>query len=122
VTEAIDLFNAEVLMLPDELIPVKKVASRRVLKRREQFVMVPLRWLEILAEAEASGQTCRLALYLAHLAWKHKGQPFKLPNGLVGEVGVSRWSKYRALDQLAGLGLITVERRARKSPVIMILP
>jgi len=54
-----------------------------------------------------------------HLDWENKGQPFKLPNGLLKIDGVSPQSKRRALRELARLGLISVEWRPRKSPIVL---
>ena len=115
-----DPFSAEALKLPDELIRTKRVTSRRVRKRRECFVMFPMRWSEVLAEANAAGKVYSLAIYLLHLDWRNKHQPFLLPNGKLVEAGVSRWSKYRSLKQLEGLGLVSVEYRERKSPFIRV--
>jgi hypothetical protein len=42
-------------------------------------------------------------------------------NGVLKEKGISRWSKWRALNELERLGLITVERRKRKSPIIRLI-
>jgi len=53
-----------------------------------------------------------------HLHWKHHGEPFKLANGMLDYDGVSRYSKWRALNELERRGLISVERRQRKSPII----
>lgn len=78
----------------------------------EQFVS----WFEALNGA--SGQAYRVALYLLHLRWKDGEKPIKLANGMLGIDGVSRYSKRRALEDLARRGLITVERHQRRSPVV----
>jgi hypothetical protein len=91
----------------------------KVRKRREQFVKLPMWWAEELAkEPFATGSTFYVAIYLWHLDWKHHGKPFRLPNGMLQYDGISRQSKWRALADLERRGLITVERRPRKSPII----
>jgi hypothetical protein len=91
----------------------------KIRKRREQFVMLPMWWYENLAApVPACRCTCLVAWHLLHLNWKSRGQPFKLANGMLEYDGVGRHSKWRALEELDRRGLITVERRQRKSPTI----
>jgi hypothetical protein len=95
----------------------------KVRKRREQFVKLPMRWVEKLGEKPlATGATHQVACYLCHLDWKHHGKPFKLPNGMLKYDGISRQSKWRALTDLERRKLIVVERVPRKSPIIRMLP
>ena len=82
--------------------------------------MVPWSWVERLNGA--TGQTYRVALILLYMSWKSRGAPIKLPNGMLEIDGVSRQSKWRALADLEQRGLITVERRPRRSPIIRLLP
>ena len=93
----------------------------KIKKRREQFVMVPMWWVEKLSSPVATGTTFLVAFHLLHLHWKHHGKPFKLPNGMLQYDGISRRSKWRALPDLEHRGLIIVERRRRKSPIIRVL-
>jgi hypothetical protein len=91
----------------------------RIRKRRERFIQVPIRWMERLGKAPlASGAVHQVALHLLYLNWKHGGKPFKLPNGELHYDGVNRQAKWRALAILERRGLITVERRRKKSPII----
>jgi hypothetical protein len=43
-----------------------------------------------------------------------------MPNGMLAIDGVGRKAKGRALDMLEELGLISVERRPHKSPIVTI--
>jgi hypothetical protein len=91
----------------------------KIQKRREQFVKVPLWWYEKLANpAPTCRCTCLVAWHLLHLDWKSHGEPFTLANGMLEYDGISRWSKRRALEDLEGRGLISIDRRRKKSPVI----
>jgi hypothetical protein len=56
-----------------------------------------------------------------HLNWKAHNRPFKLANGALAEIGVSRQSKWRALRALEQRGLIEVQSAPGKSPTITVL-
>jgi hypothetical protein len=62
-----------------------------------------------------------VACHILYEVWRNKGNPIKVPNGMLGRSGVSRFAKTRALKTLERLNLISVERRDRKSPIIRIL-
>jgi hypothetical protein len=62
-----------------------------------------------------------VALHLLYCHWKSHGKPFKLPNGWLRYDGISRWAKWRTINELARRGLILIERRSRKSPIIHVL-
>jgi hypothetical protein len=87
-------------------------------RQRQHFVCVPWSWVEKLSGAR--GQTLRVAIILLYLHWKAKGRPVKLANGMLQSDGISRRAKWRALLELEGLGLISIERRPKKSPIIEI--
>ena len=92
-------------------------ASRKILKRQQHFIMMPWAWVERLEGA--SGHTYYVAICLLYLHWRgSKSAPVKLPNGMLKIDGVSRQSKWRALNDLERRGLIVVERRRRKSPLV----
>jgi hypothetical protein len=91
----------------------------KIQKRRKNFIMFPMWWYEKLQTCK-SAKTVLLAVYLLHLDWKHKAKPFTLANGMLEYDGISRQSKWRALRTLERLGLIVVECRNNKSPVIYI--
>lgn len=112
-----DRFDIENLRLsPDQL---HTVTPKKILKRREHFICVPFSWLERLNGA--SGKAHSLALHLLHRHWKAKGRPFTVANGMLEIDGISRATKWRGLAELERRGLITIEHRDRKSPVITVL-
>jgi hypothetical protein len=88
-------------------------------KRRKHFIMLPFTWLESLSGA--SGQVYAMALHLLYRDWKSSGMPIKLGNGMLQIDGIGRRTKWRALAELERRGLIAVERRRRKSPMIRLL-
>ena len=100
-------------------LAVMRVTPTKIRKRREHFVTVPWAWVERLANA--SGKTWLMAAWLLYRHWKDKGAPIKLANGMLRIDGISRRTKWRALNELESLGLIAVERRDSRSPVIRVL-
>jgi hypothetical protein len=107
--------------LKDQAVVVERlVAPRRIAKRRQQFVLVPL------AAADALGKACRdkiwpLYLHLVHETWKANGKPVKIANGFLVMLGIDRFAKNRALKKLEKLGLVRVEWRVRRSPLVTVL-
>src|SRR5262245_49323926 len=89
-------------------------------KWRRQFVRVPWGWIVRLRPARRAC-TFKLALVLLYEAWRAGGQPIVLSNVLSQAEGLSRRSKWNALAELEGLGLIQVERRPRRSPRLILL-
>jgi hypothetical protein len=84
--------------------------------RKDAFVKVSLKWFEAATRATRSPQAF-VAVWLLHLAWKAKSPTFRVPNGQLGQRGVDRHTKYRALARLERAGLITVDRRDRKTVI-----
>jgi hypothetical protein len=67
---------------------------------------------------QADGSTYRVALYLLDRAtW---GEQVALGNRVLEKRGVSRRSKWRALERLRQAGLIAVEHRPRKNPLVTV--
>jgi hypothetical protein len=93
------------------------VKPRKIRKRREKFVAVPWVWMEKL-NGQWGSHIYQIAFRLLYQHWKQGGGPVKLANGMLEFDGIDRYVKYRTLKRLEQLGLITVERRRRKSPVV----
>jgi hypothetical protein len=105
-------------LTPETLAKLAAV-PQKIQQRRQQFIMVPWVWVDRLART-SSANTYRVALHLLYHHWKSNRQPFPLPNGLLAMKGVTRFAKWRALDELERLGLISVEKRPRRSPRITV--
>jgi hypothetical protein len=91
----------------------------KIRKRRGHFVKVPMAWVEKLEGAH--GQTWRLAMFLLYTHWKDRGEPVKLSNGMLRIDGIPRTSKWRALRDLETRGLVAVQCRPRRSPIVRVL-
>jgi hypothetical protein len=113
-------FTLEALKLPDDFTP--DVAAPVMLRKphRGHFVKVPMEWRRRLESARLAA-TYRIALHLLHEDFKAhgRGNKIRLANGALE--GVTRCQKSRAIRELEALGLIEIEHRPRKSPVIALL-
>jgi hypothetical protein len=98
----------------------KSARTRPAPKRRQQFTIVPQAWSGRLRNARLAA-TLKLAIFLLYQHWWTKGRPIKLTNVAAAKAGVSSDQKPRALEELELLGLVAVERRPKKSPVVALL-
>jgi hypothetical protein len=114
-----DDFDPEAYRLPPGTV-ITKVTPRRIAKRKEQFVLVPLSMVDVMTKG-VRDKTWPVLCHLLHESWKAHGKPVKLANGFLDMIGVSRDAKTDALRKLESLGLISIERRGRKSPVVRIV-
>ena len=94
--------------------PVKRT------NKKDVFVQVPLRWFGAATRATRSPQAF-VSVWLLHLAWKAKSSTFPVPNDQLGQRGVDRYAKYRALARLERAGLIIVDRRVRKTLIVTLV-
>jgi hypothetical protein len=83
-----------------------------------KFVKFPRMWQVRLAETRAEGSTYRVALFLLDQASFSRRVP--LSTSRMRKFGVSRNGKRGALQQLRRAGLIAVEERPRKSPIVTV--
>jgi hypothetical protein len=98
-----------------------EVSDKPKRARKGLFVKVPLEWVDRLTSARASGNTCILAIHLLHEKFKNRRSDVKLANGALALDGISRNRKWVVLGILEKLGLVTVERRPKKSPIVTLL-
>jgi hypothetical protein len=89
-------------------------------KAADPFVKVPLWWAEAAAKATRTPKAL-VWIELLRVAWKTKRATFSLPSGRLAKAGVSKDMKGRALRELEVAGLITVERRNGKNPMVTIV-
>jgi hypothetical protein len=83
-----------------------------------KFTKFPKMWGQQLAEIRANGCTYRVALYLLDRASFSKR--VILSTSAVRRLGVSRNGKRAAIDQLLRAGLIAVEERTDKNPIVTV--
>jgi hypothetical protein len=83
-----------------------------------KFTKFPKMWREQLAGIRATGCTYRVALYLLDRA--SFSNEVVLSTSAMRRLGVSRNGKRGALEQLRRTGLIAVEERPDKNPIVTV--
>lgn len=90
-------------------------------KRRNSFAQLDLEKTALAYKALG----CRKAIlwvWLCHRAWLRRSRTIAVPSAELAELGVHRHVKRRGLDQLAAVGLISIdERSSRKAPIVTLL-
>jgi hypothetical protein len=88
--------------------------------KKDAFVKAPVWWAVEAAKATKT-PALLVCFYLLHASWKARSTTFLVPNGWLERHGASREVKRRVLRDLEAAGLITVERRSRKSPRVTLV-
>ena len=111
-------FNIENLRIK-ELLPLESGVVRRRRRQRE-FVMMSREQSDRLDKAVGFGTEC-VFRHLLFLTWRSPDKPVVLANAELARKGINRQTKRRALLELETLGLIRVEWRHKKSPIVTVL-
>jgi hypothetical protein len=98
---------------------VKAPKTSKTKRRSRHFTRIPMTLWEQLSGAPR--QTLWMANYVLYLHWKGNGEPFKLSNDYTRACGIPPSSKQRALRDLARRNVISVDWRARKSPLVSVV-
>ena len=115
-----------------DALDAQKLAFRQEVKRLpkakpprpgpgEKFLKGPIPWSWLSKGASLKGQALHVGLALWLLAGIKRSQSVALSNSVLQDLGVSRFSGYRALHALEEAGLISVERHTGRNPVVTIL-
>jgi hypothetical protein len=104
------------LRVDETLLP----SAERAARRKRQFIKLPLVWYDQFKGIK-NAATLMVALRLLQLHFRDRGRPIRLGNLALGLVDVSRSQKHRALIELERRGLVRVERRPRKSPIVTVI-
>ena len=90
-------------------------------RKGEHFLIgpVPLPWLE--TAARLPGKSLHAGVALWYVAGLMRSPSVSLSNIAGGKFGLDRNAKYRALEWLERAGLIRVERKLGRAPVVTIL-
>jgi hypothetical protein len=113
-------------LTPEKLATINHAAAAKAEHPQQkqhpskEFTILPDSW-EIKLRGCRHKATYPVAVFLLRQHWKTKGRPFKVPNLALAERSVDRYAKWRALEELEELGLIQVERRSNRSPIVTIL-
>jgi hypothetical protein len=80
---------------------------------------LPLDWMQ--RAARLPGKTLQVALALWYLAGLQKSQTVKLASKPLVAMGVSRDAKYDALRRLTTAGLVTLDQKPGKAPIVTLI-
>jgi hypothetical protein len=117
-----DSFDAKALALkPEQLKNLRPVetSAARVERRKRDFVKVTSNQFDRLTKT-TNVAAWKIFLRLLFINRYSPGKTIRLANVALGQIGVSRHAKYRALPELERLGLIEIRKRKHKSPEIVI--
>ena len=111
---------------PDRLrLPIKarKVFDRHLIRPRkgEHFLKGPVPLIRLEAAARLPGKSLHAGIALWYAAGLTRSRSVALSNIAGGKLGLDRNSKYRALQWLEQSGLVTVERKLGRAPIVTIL-
>jgi hypothetical protein len=90
-------------------------------QERFRFLKGPVPWPWLVRAAACPGKTLHVAVALWFQSGRTNSRSVRLTNKLLESLGVSRWSKYRALAHLSGAGLVQVDRDGPGNPVVTLL-
>jgi hypothetical protein len=96
-------------------------SSRQQPKTLRRFLRGPIPWAWLQVAARLPGQALAVGIAVWHVGGMSKAPRFKVSNGVLGDLGVSRQAGYRGLSELETAGLISVERHRGRSPVVTLL-
>jgi DNA-binding transcriptional ArsR family regulator len=114
--------------VPDSMIPVRVVSSprgerRRPTRDRPGFVKgpLPLEWI-VAATRCASGKGLPMLLALKAKADASREDWVKPPAAVLNSLGFDRAARSRTISALEKAGLIEVQRRKGRPPLVRLLP
>jgi hypothetical protein len=102
---------------PDDL-DVQKIRRRaaRVSTDADRHIGCPLWWFALVYPAIRGKGELAVALYLYRLRVIQRSRTIKVSNErLSAELGIDRFTKYRALRQLAAAGIVKVKRHNKRA-------
>jgi hypothetical protein len=86
-------------------------------KRVRSYVRIPLE-LAGQAAAATGGKRMLVWMLILYRSWQRQNPTVVLPNTMLRKYGISREVKRRALKQLEAAGLIKVQWRSAKNPIV----
>lgn len=93
----------------------------RLRRRRGRFLKGPVPWGWIERAGTLPGKALYVGVALWHESGMKKTRTVTLPTGKLIRAGVHRCTIYRGLAQLESAGLVAVDRKPGRYPVVTIL-
>jgi len=112
---------------PDDDVPPNRQArqggqtrlskAQRLSPLPNHFVRVPIEWLSRPRFRSVFPPSTALFLYMLYCShWGQRG--VEITSALAGSFGLTRWTKNRCILRWERDGLVRVERRGRKTPLV----
>jgi hypothetical protein len=118
-------FDPERFNLPPEVVAeLAKAKPKRHGKRPKRtapFLQVPHAAIVAGSQVLRGSKQFLVWLYVFHRVWSDKNQTVVVANQTLDCWGVRRKEKYKALRLLEEAGLVSVQWRARRSPLVTLL-
>jgi len=117
-----DSLNDDIFLGPDDDAPPKRgeksPSTSRLRPLPGAYVRVPIQWLTRPCREHVFRAEERLFLYVLYRShWGQHG--VKLTNAVAAEIGLSKWTKLRALQKLEQRGWLRAERQtAHSAPTV----
>jgi len=89
-------------------------------RRKRAFVSLSLTEIAVAAQAMNCPRVFVWA-WLKYRMWQTKSATVAVSNRALIGYGIDRYAKYHALAQLEAAGLVRVERRTRRTPVVTLI-
>lgn len=86
-------------------------------RRKDPFARVPLWWAQAATKATRTPKAL-VCIHLIYAQWKAKRATFPLPSVAMKRAGVHPQTRRRTLRQLEAAGLITLEQRRGRPPLV----
>jgi hypothetical protein len=98
---------------------VELPSTRR--RQAQRFIpAMPLSWFQ--RACRLPGKAPLVAVLLWYRSRLERSATVTLSQAFLGQFGVSRQAKYRALESLEAAGLVALRRRSHKNPEVTLLP
>jgi hypothetical protein len=95
--------------------------ARKIVRAEGKYLKGPIPWGWLTRAANLPGATALVALAIWFEVGCRSKFTFPLGNQRLGELGVNRWGKSRAIHNLEESGLIRVERPPGRNPIVTVL-
>jgi hypothetical protein len=100
---------------------IETSVSRNRAQKRSGMFLAAIPWGWLVRAGNCPGKALQVAVAVRHQAKLEKSKRISLGNRFLGEMGVSKDAKKRALDALEQEGLIQVERKPGNNPRVTIV-
>jgi hypothetical protein len=110
----------EEIRLPEEPWNLPVIAKKRLQYARstQRFIRGPIPWVWLCKANQLRGSALGVALALWYLAGLTSSKTMALTNGPLRDLGIDRYAKRRGLAALESAGLVAVERKPGRNPVV----